>query len=60
MPIILLCKNIETNLNASNFKVNDRARIIRDKNVFSKGYTKKLVTKNIQIFIIHGHKKIKI
>ena len=40
MPIILLCKNIETNLNASNFKVNDRARIIRDKNVFSKGYTK--------------------
>ena len=32
-------ENIETNTKASKFKVNDRVRITKYKNIFSKGYT---------------------
>ena len=32
-------ENIVTNSKASNFKVNDRARITKYKTIFSKGYT---------------------
>ena len=35
-----LTQNIETNYNAPEFKVNDRVRITKYKNIFSKGYTK--------------------
>ena len=35
-----LTEKIETNPKASKFKVNDRARITKYKNIFSKGYTK--------------------
>ena len=34
-----LTEKVETNLKAPKFKVNDRARIIKYKNIFSKGYT---------------------
>ena len=34
-----LTEKIETNPKASKFKVNDRVRITKDKNIFSKGYT---------------------
>ena len=36
----VLTKKIETNPEAPKFKVNDRVRIIKYKNIFSKGYTK--------------------
>ena len=36
-----LTEKIETNLKAPKFKVNDRARITKYKNIFSKGYTEK-------------------
>ena len=32
-------ENIESNPKAPNFKVNDRARVTKYKNIFSKGYT---------------------
>ena len=35
-----LTENIETNTKAPKFKVNDRVRITKYKNTFSKGYTK--------------------
>ena len=35
-----LTEKIETNVTASKFKVNDRVRITKYKNIFSKGYTK--------------------
>ena len=44
-----LTENIETNVTASKFKVNDRVRITKHKNIFSKGYTK---TWSREIFII--------
>ena len=34
-----LTENIETNNKAPKFKVNDRVRITKYKNIFSKGYT---------------------
>ena len=34
-----LTEKIETNPKASKFRVNDRVRITKDKNIFSKGYT---------------------
>ena len=40
MLIILLClKNIETNSKSAKFKVGDKVRITKYKNIFSKGYT---------------------
>ena len=40
MPIILFrLKNLETNLKTSKFKVIDRVRITKYKNIFTKGYT---------------------
>ena len=44
-----LTEKIETNVTASKFKVNDRVRITKYKNIFSKGYTK---TWSREIFII--------
>ena len=35
-----LTEKIETNPTAPKFKVNDRVRITKYKNIFSKGYTK--------------------
>ena len=43
-------EKIETNPKASKFKVNDRARITRYKNIFSKGHTENL---SREIFIIN-------
>ena len=37
----------ETNYKAPKFKVGDRVRITKYKNIFSKGYTEKLVKRNI-------------
>ena len=37
--ILLWLKKNETNPKASKFKVNDRERITKYKNIFSKGYT---------------------
>ena len=34
-----LTKKLETNLKASKFKVNNRVRITKHKNIFSTGYT---------------------
>ena len=40
MPIILFrLKNLKTNLKTSKFKVIDRVRITKYKNIFTKGYT---------------------
>ena len=36
--IMLFSKKIETNLRASKFKVNNRVRITKCKNIFSTGY----------------------
>ena len=44
-----LTENTETNLKAPKFKVNDRVRITKYKNVFSKGYRKNW---SREIFII--------
>ena len=44
-----LTENIETNAKASQFKVNDRVRITKYKNIFGKGYTENWST---EIFII--------
>ena len=44
-----LTEKIETNHKAPKFKVNDRARITKYKNIFSKGYTEHLTRK---IFVI--------
>ena len=44
-----LTEKIQTNPQASKFKVNDRVRITKDKNVFSKNYTKNW---SREIFII--------
>ena len=44
-----LTENIETNTTAPKFEVNDRVRITKYKNIFSKGYTK---TWSREIFII--------
>ena len=44
-----LTEKIETNVTASKFKVNDRVRITKYKNIFSKGDTK---TWSREIFII--------
>ena len=44
-----LTEKVETNLKAPKFKVNDRARIIKYKNIFSKGYTENW---SREIFII--------
>ena len=40
---------METNLEASKYKVNNRVRIIKCTNIFSKGYTENWTT---EIFII--------
>ena len=45
----VLTKKIETNLKASKFKVNNRVRITKHNNIFSKGYTENLST---EIFIV--------
>ena len=37
--ILLFLKKIETNSRAPKFKVNDRVRTTKSKNIFSKGYT---------------------
>ena len=37
--LVKLTKNIETNPKAPKFKVNDRVRITKYKNIFSKSYT---------------------
>ena len=39
-----LTEKIETNLKATKFKVNDRVRITKHKNIFSKGYTENWTT----------------
>ena len=44
-----LTKKIETNLKASKFKVNNRGKITKYNNIFSKGYTENLST---EIFIV--------
>ena len=44
-----LTENIDTNLKAPKFKVNDRDRITKYNNIFSKGYTENC---SIEIFII--------
>ena len=44
-----LTENIESNLKATKFKVNDRVRITTYKNIFIKGYTKNW---SREIFII--------
>ena len=44
-----LTDKIETNPKAPKFKVNDRVRITKNKNTFSKGYTENL---SREIFII--------
>ena len=44
-----LIENIESNLKATKFKVNDRVRITTYKNIFIKGYTKNW---SREIFII--------
>ena len=52
MPIILfLLKNLETNLKTSKFKVIDRVRITKYKNIFTKGYTENWST---EIFIVNS------
>ena len=58
--ILLLLKKIETNLKASMFKVNDRVRISKYKNIFSKCYTNNL-TKEMSIidFIFKNNQRIK-
>ena len=59
-----LTENVETNPNAPKFILNDRVRINRYKNIFSKGYTENW---SIEIFsliqfwkLILGHMKLKI
>ena len=47
-----LTEKIETNLKFSKFKVNDRVKVTKYKNIFSKGYTK-----NWLIFIIDSDLK---
>ena len=47
--ILLLLKQIETNSKALKFKVNERVRITKYKNIFSKGYTRNW---SREIFII--------
>ena len=49
-------ENIETNPKAPKFKVNDRVRIIKYKNIFSKGYTENW---SREIFIIDSVLKTK-
>ena len=44
-----LTENIQSNLKATKFKVNDRIRITTNKNIFMKGYTKNW---SREIFII--------
>ena len=44
-----MTENIDTNLKAPKFKVNDRDRITKYNNIFSKGYTENC---SIEIFII--------
>ena len=44
-------EKIESNLNAPKFKVNDRVRITKYRNIFSKGYTENWPRK---IFIINS------
>ena len=46
-----LNEKIETNHNAPKFKANDRVRITKYKNIFSKGYTKNWST---EIFITNS------
>ena len=46
-----LSENIESNPKASKFKVNDRVRITKHRNIFSKGYTENLSRK---IFIVNS------
>ena len=50
-----MTKKIETNPKASKFNVNDRVRITKYKNVFSKGYIKNW---SAEIFIIDSALKI--
>ena len=47
--ILLLLKQSETNSKALKFKVNERVRITKYKNIFSKGYTRNW---SREIFII--------
>ena len=44
-----MTENIDTNLKAPKFKVNDRDRITKYNNIFNKGYTENC---SIEIFII--------
>ena len=53
-----LNENIETNLKSPKFKVGDRVRITKYKNIFSKGYTencKKSMWLILCWKLIHGH-----
>ena len=43
----VLTEEFESSHKASKFKVRDRVRITKHKNIFSKGYTKKLVKRSI-------------
>ena len=52
-----LTEKIETNLKAPKFKVNDRVRITKYKNIFSKGYTENW---SREIFITDSVSKLKI
>ena len=47
--IMLFSKKIETNLRAPKFKVNNRIRITKCKNTFSKGYAE---NQSREIFIV--------
>ena len=59
-----LTENIETNHNSPKFKVNDRARITKYKNIFSKSYTDNWSRKYLLSILfgklILGHIKLKI
>ena len=49
-----MTKKIETNSKASKFKIDDRVRTTKYKNIFSKGYTENW---SIEIFIINSELK---
>ena len=51
-----MTKKIETNLKAPKFKVSDKVRITKYKNIFSKGYTQNWLR---EIFIIDSFLKTK-
>ena len=46
-----LTKKIETNLKASKFKVNNRGKITKHNNIFSKGYTENCQQKYLLLIL---------